>query len=118
MLTPDEQKMTLLAPCLPLRFLVLPEFRSKKPTGMESYSESACFYRLRDLFWTLRDPKATALLNEEEREALREFDSVFNSLPWRVIEAHQHVSELVDDDLTPLLPSATRLLDLLELRAR
>jgi hypothetical protein len=81
---------------------------------MESFSESACFHRLFGLFWTLRDADATALLSDEERAAKEEFTRVFESLQWRVIQAHPHISELPDDDLTPLLASGERLLQLLE----
>jgi hypothetical protein len=116
MLTPDQQKPALLAPLSPLRFLVRPERRSKKPTGMESFSESACFHRLHDLLWTLRDAEVVALLSEEERVASTEFARVFESLPWCVIQAHPHISELPDDDLSPLLPAGERLLGLLEAR--
>jgi len=116
MLTSNQQKTALIAPLLPLRFLVRPERRAKKPTGMESLSESACFHRLHDLLWTLRDADAVALLSEDERAALVEFTRVFQSLPWRVIEAHPHISELPGDDLSPLLPAGERLLGMLEAR--
>ena len=108
--------MTLLAPCLPLAFLVRPERRAQKPTGMESFSESACFHRLHDLFWTFRDAPAVALLSDDERSVLAEFTRVFESLPWRVIPDHPHISELPGDDLSPLLPSGERLLQMLEAR--
>lgn len=108
--------MTLLAPCLPLRFLVRPERRAKKPSGMEGFSESACFHRLFDLFWTFRDVPAVALLSDEERSVLAEFTRVFESLAWRVITGHPHISELPGDDLSPLLPSGARLLQMLEAR--
>jgi hypothetical protein len=57
------------------------------------------------------------LLSDEERAALAEFTRVFESLPWRVIEAHPHISELPGDDLSPLLPAGKRLLSLLEAHA-
>jgi len=44
--TPEQQKMALMAPFFPLDFLVDPERRAKKPNGMESFSQSACFHRL------------------------------------------------------------------------
>jgi hypothetical protein len=116
MLTLEEQKMMLLAPCLPLSFLARSECRARKPTGMEGFSESACFHRLHDLFWTFRDAPAIALLSGEERSALVEFTRVFESLPWRVIADHPHICELPGDDLTPLLPSGERLLQILEAR--
>ena len=116
MLTAEEQKMTLLAPCLPLAFLVRADRRAQKPTGMESFSDSACFHRWHALFWTFRDASAVALLSDPERAVLAEFTRVFESLPWRVIVDHPHISELPDDDLSTLLPSGERLLQLLEAR--
>ena len=117
MLTSETQKAAILAPCLPLRFLVVPERRAEKPKGMESFSTSACFHRLHDLFWTFRDAEAAALLSAEERSALAEFNQVFDSLPWRVIDSHPHISELPGDDLSPLLPAGERLLRMLEARS-
>ena len=117
MLTPEQQKLALETPCLTLRFLVQAERRAKKRTGMESCSESACFHRLHDIFWPLGDAETVALLTDDERAALTEFNRVFTSLPWRVIEAHPHISELPDDDLSPLIPAGERLLRLLEARA-
>lgn len=117
MLTSEQQKAALQAPLFPLDFLVLPERRAKKVGGMESFSESACFHRLHDLFWTLGDPEAVALLNPEEQAAVAEFNRVFVSLSWRVIELHPHISELENDDLSPLLPAGAKLRGLLEARA-
>lgn len=116
MLTPEQQKIALKTPCLTLSFLVQPERRAKKLTGMESCSESACFHRLHDLWWTLGDAETVALLTDDERAALAEFNRVFKSLPWRVIEAHPHISELPDDDLSPLIPAGEELLRMLEAR--
>jgi hypothetical protein len=116
MLTPDQQKSALLAPCLPLSFLVRPAGRDKSLNGMEGFSDSACFHRLHDLFWTLRDAEAAALLNAEERAAAAEFNRIFQSLRWRVIEAHPHISELPDDNLSPLVPAGDKLLRMLEAR--
>jgi hypothetical protein len=116
MLTTEQQKIALSAPLLPLRFLLLPEHRANKPSGMESFSESACFHRLYDLLWTLREKDVVAILSDEERAALADFTRVFESLPWRVIEASPHISELPDDDLSPLLPTGDKLLRMIEAR--
>ena len=117
MLTPDQQDAAFRAPLLPLGFLVRPKHRAKKPTGMEAFSESACFHRLHSLcFFPLRD-YAAALLSDDERAAVEEFTQVFESLPWRVIESHPHICELPGDDLSPLLPSGERLLRMLEARS-
>lgn len=117
MLTPDQQQSALLAPCIALTFLVRPDQRDKHLTGMENFSESACFHRLHDLFWTFRDADTVALLNAEERAAVIEFNRIFRSLRWRVIEAQPHISELPDDNLSPLVPVGEKLLRLLEARA-
>lgn len=116
MLTPEQKKLVFLGPLVPLRFLVRPECRAKKPGGMERCSQSACFHRLHSCFWTLRDSDAVALLSADERLVLAEFTRVFDSLRWRVIETHPHVSELPDDDLSPLLPAGEKLLQMLEAR--
>ncbi len=112
-----QQRDTLFrAPCLPLSFLVRPERRAQKPTGMESFSESACFHRLRDLSWTLDAPETLALLSVAEKAAIDEFDRIYGSLPWRVIDDHPHISELPDDDLSPLVPAGEKLLAQLDAR--
>jgi|SRR5688572_2671260 len=116
MLTSDQQERAFLPPLMPLRFLVRPERRAQKPAGMESFSESACFHRLHSLAWTFHDADAAALLSRDERATLEEFTQVFESLPWRVIGAHPHISELPGDDLSPLLPTGERLLQILEAR--
>jgi len=78
---------------------------------MEGISDSGIFHRWMDLFWTFREPEVVALLTPEEKGYLREFD-------WRPIEGYPHISELPDDDLSKLLPSATQLLLSLEKRTR
>jgi hypothetical protein len=113
-LNADEQKQCLRASCMPLAFLVVPERRAQKPSGMEAYSESACFHRLRDCFWCVGEPMMAPFLSAEQSAALAEFERVYQSLPWRVIEAHPHISELPGDDLSPLMPAGERLLRLIE----
>lgn len=114
MLTDDMKQQSLLAPCLPLRFLIKPETRVASRHQMQGFSDSAVFYRLHDLFWTLRAADALALLTDNERLVVREFDRLFDSMPWRVIPSHPHVSELPDDNLTPLIPAGEKLLRMLE----
>jgi hypothetical protein len=53
-----------------------------------------------------------------ERGYLNDFNAVLESLPWRVIDDHPHISELANNDLSPLLPSATQLLQSLERRTK
>jgi hypothetical protein len=114
MLTDDLKRTALLAPCLPLRFLVKPETRETSRHQMRGFSDSAVFYRLHDLFWTLREADALALLSDDERLVVNEFDRLFDSLPWRVIPSHPHISELPDDGLTPLIPTGEKLMQMLE----
>src|SRR5262245_27710075 len=117
-LTPEQQRLALQAPCLPLRFLVRPERRAGPRQQMKELSDSAIFHRWMDLFWTLREPEAVALLTAEERGYLSAFNTAFEALPWRKIDSHPHISEVPGDDLSTLLPSATRLLHSLERRTR
>ena len=66
-MTAQQCEAVFRAPCLPLGFLVRPERRAQKPTGMEGFSESACFHRMRELFWTLDEPEALVLLSVQEK---------------------------------------------------
>ena len=119
MLTSEQKRGALLGPCFPLRFLVRIESRSNTRENMKGFSDSAIFHRWMDLFWTLREPDAKALLTPEEIGYLTEFAAAFEALPWRPIESHPHISALADNDLSTLfLPSATRLLESLEKRTR
>jgi len=60
------QKPELLAPCLPLHFLIEPNsrgfYRAKMPTV---FRDSAAFLALWNVFDTLRDPRLLAQLNQE-----------------------------------------------------
>src|SRR5262249_9829928 len=114
MLTSDQNRAAGVVPCLPLAFLVRPETRTAPREQMAGFSDSAIFHRWMNLFWTLREPEAVALLTPEEKGYLSEFHAVFESLPWRPLESHPHISEVTPDELPRLLPSATRLLDSLE----
>ena len=96
-----------------LAYLVRSERRAHKPTGMEAFSESACFHRLKDLFWCIAEPEMAPVLTAEQSAALIEFERVYDSLPWRVIDGHPHISELPDGDLSPLVPAAERLYELI-----
>jgi len=108
------EQMTLRGACFPLEFLVRPETRTRQ--SMEGFSDAAIFHRRMDLLFTLREPEAVALLTPKEKEYLKEFNAVFESLPWRPIESHPHISEVTDEELLKLVPSATRLLESLEKR--
>ena len=98
---------------MPLAYLVEPERRANRPEGLKAFSESAVFHRLRDLLWCIAEPDMAPFLTAEQSAALAEFERVYRSLPWRVIQEHPHISELPDDDLSPLVPAGTRLLDLI-----
>src|ERR1700690_1890366 len=81
MLTAEQKKQTLLAPCIPLRFLLQPETREPLRHQMKEVSDSARFHRLHDLFWTMRDVEVVALLSEDEQRVLASFTRIFQSLP-------------------------------------
>ena len=115
-LTSEQKHGALLGPCFPLRFLVRPESRTAPRQQMEGFSDAAIFHRRMDLLFTLRDPEGVALLTPEEKGYLTDFNAVFESLPWRPIQSHPHISEVPDEELAKLVPSATQLLESLERR--
>lgn len=106
--------MTLGAACIVLRFLTCSDRRSLTPMGLEALSESACLHRLYDLLWFFRDSEGLQMLNKRERIVAAEFTQLFESLPWRPIEATPHISELPGNDFSRLIPVASRLLPMLE----
>jgi hypothetical protein len=112
-----QQEAAFLAPCAVLSFLVRPERRLQSRTSREPHPDSAYLHWLYEECWTFRDARAVALLNDEERAVLAEFNRAFESQPWRVMEAHPHLSELPNDDLTPLIPAGEKLLRIVEARA-
>lgn len=118
MLTTDQQQQLLRVSCLSLTYLVDLKRRARKPSGMESFSESACFHRLRDLSWCIAQPEMAPFLTAGQSAALAEFERIYHSLPWRVIETHPHISELPDDDLSPLIATGQRLLKLINAATR
>ncbi len=113
MLTLEQQRSCFVGTCVPLRFLVQPDRRARKVPGMESFSDSACFHRLRDLTWAIASLEMAACLSAEQSAALAEFESVYHSLPWQIIAAYPHISELPSDDLSSLVPAGERLLHLI-----
>ena len=114
----EWQHAVFVAPWSVLKFLVQPSERHSRRigSGMASFSDSAIFHRLRDLVWTLGESQVIALLNAEEITALADFNEAFDSLPWRKVEGYPHISELPDDDLSPLEPTGKRLFYLLDVR--
>ena len=115
---PSGSMRSSLSPWSVLKFLVQPSERHSRRigSGMASFSDSAIFHRLRDLVWTLGESQVIALLNAEEITALADFNEAFDSLPWRKVEGYPHISELPDDDLSPLEPTGKRLFYLLDAR--
>jgi len=112
-MTPDEKKMALNAPQLPLGFLLELHPRDTNRKGMPGCKDSAVFFRLWDLFDTLREPSVQVELTPEQREAADVFHSAMNRLPWRALPQFPHVSELPDDDLGPLMEPGRRLFSVL-----
>lgn len=82
---------------------------------MPGVSDAAIFHRWMDLFWTLREPEALALLTSGENALLHQFNVVFESLPWRSLEAFPHISEVSAAERAKLEQVASRLLEALEL---
>jgi hypothetical protein len=113
-----QQHIAFSGPCFPLRFLVQPESWSRLREDMAGFSDSAIFHRLMDLCWTFNEAEVIALLTEEEKAVLAEFNDLYKSLHWRPIEAHPHISEVADRDLQKLITPAARLLELIERRTR
>jgi hypothetical protein len=114
----ERQKMALLAPCLPLRFLVHPEARETSRKQMPDISDSARFYRLWDLTCTLREAEAIKPLDKSEQDIIAEFLRVFGGLPWQTIATYPHIKYLASDDLSALIPAGSDLLRMLERRTK
>jgi len=60
-------------------------------------------------FFQLRDPAMTERFEDEERSDLQAFLRAFDSLPWRPLPSHPHISELQDDDISSLIQPAKKL---------
>ncbi|MEM7602159.1 MAG: hypothetical protein AAF357_12180 [Verrucomicrobiota bacterium] len=89
---------------LPIRLLLEPNRIAARPQ-MKEASASAYVHRMFDLFFfQLRDPAIIERFEEEERRDIRAFVSAFDSLPWRPLSSHPHISELESDDLSSLIP--------------
>ncbi len=113
MLNPEEQRHRehlMDSYGMPLAYLAYR--RASRLNGMEAYSASACFHRLRDLCWPREAPETAPFLSQEQRTALIAFEEIYHSLPWRPIADHPHISELPGDDLSPLVPAGKLLLRL------
>ena len=109
MLTDQQMEQSLLAPGLPLSFLLELHDRDTNRKQMPGMKDSAVFFRLWDLTDALREPDVIAILSDEQREASRAFHEKMNELPWKVIPSYPHIQELADDDLAPLMEPGRRL---------
>jgi len=118
MLSLQQRKFYFVLCCWSLAYLVDPERRARKMSGMESFPESACFHRLRDLSWPSEHAQMAPFLTPEQSAALSEFEQVYHSLPWCVLADHPHISALPDDDLSPLMPAGKRLFELMHPEAQ
>src|SRR4051812_30699955 len=108
-MTQEEIKLSLTAPQLPLGFLLELHSRDTNRSQMPGCKDSAVFFRLWDLFDTMREPTVLAELTPEQRAAADSFHAVMLRLPWRVLPEHPHISELPNDDLSPLIEPGKRL---------
>ena len=108
-MTPEEKELSLTAPQLPLSFLLELHPRETNRRQMPGCKDSAIFFRLWDLFDCLREPSVINELTPEQRAAADAFHDAMNRLPWRALPEYPHVSELPDDDLTPLIEPGKRL---------
>jgi hypothetical protein len=94
---------------LPLRLLLEPQRIADRPQ-MKEVSASAYVFRMFELFFfQLRDPALVERFSEKERQALHEFLVTFDSLPWRPLSSHPHISELTDDNFSSLVQPAKKL---------
>lgn len=120
-LNPQQHHAAIVAPLFVLRFLIDPSTRQSCRNANAEWtsllSDSGIFYRLHDLFWTLRELQVVDLLSEHEKTALSDFNRAFDALPWRQVEGYPHIRELPNDDLSSLVPAGRRLFQLLEATA-
>jgi hypothetical protein len=114
MMSDYDQRSALRGPCGALGFLLELHSRDLYRRGMPGLRDSAVFFRLWDLLNTLREPDVLAVLNDEQRRTARAFELAMAWLPWQMISSHPHISELPDDDLTPLMDVGRRLYDCLD----
>ena len=112
MLSPEEIELSLLAPRLPLSFLLELHNRDVNRKG-SNLPDSAIFYRLWVLFDCLREPDVVAALDEEQKAADADFRAAMQSLRWRVVSIDPDIKQLEQEDLEPLKPAGRRLFDAL-----
>jgi hypothetical protein len=109
--------MTLSACLIPLDFLLRQSSRGRVMEINEfppEVNQSGGFYRLWDLFWSLGDDEARAILDKSALEACQKFEAALRSLPWQPVQSHPHIQQVSDGDLVPLLDSGRVLFAQLE----
>lgn len=77
---------------------------------MPELSDSAIFHRLWSLLG-LHDPEILSRLKDAEIESLAIFLQKFDSLPWEPLTDNPHISQLRDNDLSPITPLGKSLYD-------
>ena len=100
-ITSDQVDSAAIGACLALRFLFHPKQQHVSRNQLPDLSDSAIFHRLWDLLGLI-EPATRTRLNATETEALEEFMRCYNSLPWEPLADQPHISQLRDDDLSPL----------------
>ena len=106
----EQVDSSALGACLALRFLFHPKQQRVSRNQMPDLQDSAIFHRLWGLFG-LVDPMIRSRLNATEAEALDSFQKKFDSLLWEPLSDHPHISQLRDDDLSPLTALGKSLYD-------
>jgi hypothetical protein len=106
---------SLKASCLPLS-LILDAQKVRSRDQMRDVSESAYIFRMFELFFSLRHPEIITRLTGPEKTAVVEFISAYDALPWQLLPAHPHISELHNNDIQALASSAKKLSHRLWLR--
>jgi hypothetical protein len=108
----DQQKCdSLIAPQIALRFLYSARQRA---VSMRQFSppvnESGAFYRLWDLFCTLRESEVQDLLDPVTRETNARFQARMDALPWRPLAGElAHIKQLDGNEHESLAPIAKEL---------
>uniref|UniRef100_UPI00193F259C hypothetical protein n=1 Tax=Candidatus Laterigemmans baculatus TaxID=2770505 RepID=UPI00193F259C len=115
-LNPRQRDIAIRGLAFSLRFLVHLDGRANARAQMPELSDAAIFHRLVGLTWAFDVPEAVAILTADERLALERFHRLYRALPWLPTKTHDFISEVSNEDLTTLLPSANDLLHLLDKR--
>ena len=112
----ETQRDAFLTAVSVLEFLFDPEVQNSRRRQMIGLRDSAIFYRFHGLLWCLDEPQMQPFLTDDEKAAASEFKKTFNSLSWQLVDKDPEFRELPDDDLSAVVPSAKRLLELINVR--